>query len=296
MPNCSDNLFYIAMPSQNKAGACPSDIEMEFGPGCVGSPVPCPNDISARPHREKVREQIRDYVLLMLGAPVIRVELDEQHVDLAIDEALKIVEEWAPREYFQYYVFQTTPGQSVYEMPPDIGLIRNVFYRQLSNPAFTSTDLGGSIPLEFMYGSQSTFGFLTPQFPVWGSTSEWVVYKQYEQMYNRVSSAIGSWEWLGGLRHIRISPTPCHTQQAIVHYIQKCRDWREVLVQMQEGALIFAQIMLGHIRSKYGNPPGPSGGLILDGQNMLANAIQAKAEWESRLLTRWGDPMGIFVG
>jgi hypothetical protein len=296
MPNCTDNLFYIAMPSSSNTAKCPSDIEMEFGPGCVGSPVPCPTNITARPNRDKVREQIKDYVLLMLGAPVIRIELSDQQLDLAVDESLRIVEEWAPREFFQYYVFQTMPGKSVYELPADIGFVRNVFFRQLSNPSNTSTDLGGSVPLEFMYGSYSTFGFLTPQFPVWGNTSEWVLYKQYEQMYNRVSSSIGSWEFIGDQGHLKIYPIPCHTQQVIVHYIQKCKDWREVQISMQEGALAFAQIMLGRIWSKFPSPPGPNGGMMLNGQSMLQEGIEAKRAWEERLMNRFGDIMGVFVG
>ena len=35
----------------------------------------------------KKREQIRDYVLLMLGAPVIKVELTEEHLNLCVDLA-----------------------------------------------------------------------------------------------------------------------------------------------------------------------------------------------------------------
>ena len=52
-----------------------------------------PLDISklgARPNRGKIRGQLKDYVLLMLGAPVVQIELDEQQLDLAVDASLKI--------------------------------------------------------------------------------------------------------------------------------------------------------------------------------------------------------------
>src|SRR5205807_2528738 len=96
--------------------------------------------LSTRRNRERTRGQIKDYVLLMLGAPVVKIELDEQQVDLAIDQAMKIFEEYAPREYFDYYTFNTTPGKSVYEMPPDVGLIRNVYYKQTPEFAFQAND------------------------------------------------------------------------------------------------------------------------------------------------------------
>ena len=77
----------------------------------------------------------------MLGAPVIKVELDEQNLDAAVDLALQVFEDYAPREYFNYYVFNTTPGKSVYTMPPDIGLIRNVFYKKQPSLTFNASDL-----------------------------------------------------------------------------------------------------------------------------------------------------------
>jgi hypothetical protein len=84
--------------------------------------------LSPRPNRTKVKAQIRDYILLMLGAPVVTIELDSQQLDAAVDLSLQIYEEYAPREFFKYHVFQTIPGKSIYTMPPDIGYVRNVFY------------------------------------------------------------------------------------------------------------------------------------------------------------------------
>jgi hypothetical protein len=65
---------------------------------------------------------------------------------------------------------------------------------------------------------------------------------------------------------------------------------------MQEGALAFAQIMLGRIWSKFPSPPGPNGGMMLNGQSMLQEGIEAKRAWEERLMNRFGDIMGVFVG
>ena len=56
---------------------------------------------------QKVIEQIKDYVLLMLGAPVIQIELDQQQLDACVDLSLQVLEEYAPREYFQFYIFNT---------------------------------------------------------------------------------------------------------------------------------------------------------------------------------------------
>jgi hypothetical protein len=61
---------------------------------------------------------------------------------------------------------------------------------------------------------------------------------------------------------------------------------------MQEGALAFTKIILGRIRSKISNPPGPNGGVQLDGQAILQEGLQEKKEWEEKLLNKFGDILG----
>lgn len=251
------------------------------------------NLLGPRKKREQVREQIRDYIYNMLGAPALRLELDEQNIDFCIDQSLKIVENYAPREFFQYYTFRTVPGQSVYEMPPEIGYVRNVFYREEGTFAFQSSDLGGAIPIEYFYpgGAYSSIqgGLIDPIQPIWGRMGEWVLYKQYEQMYSRVSSSLGGWEWVGGYDTIKLYPVPFSPQMVIVHYLQKAKDWTEVTEAMQEGALSYAKEILGRIRSHYKNPPGPGGGIQMDGPELLAEAKEERKQWMEDLIYKFGD-------
>ena len=258
-----------------------------------------PLDISqlgSRKNRSKVIAQIKDYVLLMLGAPVISIELDQQQLDACVDLSLQVLEDYAPREYFQFYVFLTSPGKSIYKMPPEVGYIRNISYKDVPSFNFSASDLGGAIPLEYFYpgGAYNSIqgGMIDPMQPIWGHMGEWVLYKQYEQMYSNVASNTGGWEWHGNYDQIKIYPIPMRSHSVIVHYIQKNKDWNRVTQAMQEGAIAFAKIMLGRIRSKIKNPPGPNGGVQLDGDSILAEGLQEKKDWEERLLTRFGDVLG----
>ena len=288
----NNNMLYIPRPTQEQYNclACTSS-------GDLGPTDPLVK-IGQRKNRAKVREQIREYILTMLGAPVITIELDEQQISNSIDFALQIVEDYAPMEYFQYYTFNSTPGQSDYEMPNDVGYIRTVSYRETAQYAFSASDLGGVIPLEYMgagaYGSVA--GGINPQTPVWGKMNEWVLYKQYEDTYNRISGQQGGWEWLGGYNHIKIYPTPFRAYPVLVRYLQKRPDFKQVTQAMQEGALAFSKIILGRIRSKISNPPGPNGGVQLDGQQILQEGLEEKKEWEERLLSRFGDVLGPSMG
>lgn len=249
--------------------------------------------LGPRRNREKVREQIKDYCLHMLGAPVVKLELDAQNLDFAVDQAMKIFEDYAGREHFQYYVFDSVPGKSVYQMPDEVGIVRNVFYKEVGNYAFQASDLGGAIPIEYFYssGSYSSIqgGLIDPIHPIWGKMGEWVQYRAYEQMYSRTSSALGGWEFLGGLNSIKLYPVPYRVQKVMVHYLQKNKDWSEVTQAIQEGALTYAKEVLGRIRSKYQSVPGAQGAVAMDGSTLIQEAREDRQKWFEDLIYKFGD-------
>jgi hypothetical protein len=235
----------------------------------------------------------------MLGAPTVRIELDQQQLDHAVDLALDVFEDYAPREYFQYYVFNATPGRSVYKMPPDVGIVRNVFYKETPQIAFSARDLDGALPLEYFYpgggyGSVGGGGMIDPLQPIWGHMGEWVLYKQYEQMFANISSQTGGWEWLGDQGTIKLYPTPFSGQAVVVHYLQKCKDWNKSTQAMRAGALAYAKIMLGRIRSKYQGSYGPANsGMQLDGTVLLQEGNDELKQWQEDLIYRYGDLLPI---
>lgn len=302
MTNCcgSKNTLVVGRPTQSQFNQLCSSGTKSNVAGCGGnslcgsftSPHDRPN-LTARKHRGKVKEDIADYVLLMLGAPTVKVELDQQQLDLAVDQAMKVFEEYAGQEFFDYYTFRTVPGKSVYKMPDDIGIVRNVFYKETGSFAFQGSDMDGAIPIDYFYpggsASGSLGGLMTPNQPIWGRMGEWVQYKQYEQMFSRVSSNLGGWEWVSDLRHIKLYPAPCNSCLVIVHYLQKCKDWKEVNQAMQEGAYAYASIMLGNNRGKYQQPPGPGGGMALDGEYHRNKGWELLKEWKEDLIYRFGD-------
>lgn len=249
------------------------------------------SSLGPRRKREKVREQIKDYCLHMLGAPVVKLELDAQNLDFAVDQAMKVFEDYAGREHFQYYVFDTVPGKSIYHMPDEVGIVRNVFYREVSNYAFQASDLGGVIPIEYYTGSQGSIfgGMIDPVQPVYGKMGEWVQYRQYQQMYSRTSSALGGWEFIGDTHTIKLYPVPYRVQKVMVHYLQKNKDWGEVTQAIQEGALTYAKEVLSRIRGKYQSVPGSQGAVAMDAQALMQEAREDRQKWFEDLIYKFGD-------
>jgi hypothetical protein len=299
----NSNTLFIKRPSQAQFdSACAGSgggvtMKVVGGGANCDSNGGCPSDLKPRKNREAVREKIQDYVLTMLGASTVKVELTQQAMDIIIDRTLQVFEDYAGREFYDYYTFDTTPGKSVYQLPPEIGIVRNVFYKEMGTFAFQASDLGGAIPVEYFYpgGAYASIqgGLIDPIQPIWGRMGEWTLYKQYEQMFSRVSSNLGGWEFIGGLHAIKLYPTPCRCSRVMVHYLQKCKDWKEVNQAMQDGALAHAMIALGHIRGKYSNPPG---GVQLDGDYMRTKGWELLEKWQEDLLYRFGELPYITMG
>ena len=305
--SCSSKFtLSIGKPTASDIASCKSGsiATVNNGGNCnTGGPLDCCERalLGPRKNRDNVRQKIHDYILLKLGGPVIELELDEQQIDLAIDEAMLVWEMYASREYFQYYTFQATPGKSVYELPPEVGYIRDVYYKETAQYAFQTTDLDGVLPVDYFYpggGSTGGGGFYGGQSqPMYGQMGAYTLSQQYNNMYSRLSSQIGGWEYVGGLNTIKVYPIPCRSNtHIIVHHIEKCKDWKCVLPQLLEGSLAYAMQMLGEIRSKFQTIPGPNGGTVLNGESILQRGIQREEKWREELITRYGDCLGIFLG
>ena len=75
------------------------------------------------------RTQWKNWIMMSLGAPVVKVELTESQVDSSIDSAIKIFSAWAPWEHIGG--FTTIPGEAEYDLSkiiPGFIEVRDVLY------------------------------------------------------------------------------------------------------------------------------------------------------------------------
>ena len=243
-----------------------------------------------RKRREAVREEISDWVLAFLGAPKVNVELDKQQLSIAIDDAMKVYEENAPRSEYQYCVFQTSPGINRYKLSDDIGLISSVTFRSTSGLGSLNgaggVDLGlsgGMAPWagSFYYNtighgySNTAGGFPSRNSPIYANVGEWNLLSGYMQLFQRVSGREPSWE-MAADNSIIITPCPLDVKNVVVHYLQRKRDWHEAHTWIKKYALANAKEMLGRVRSKFDKFVSPNGGVSMDGSALLSEAFNER--------------------
>jgi hypothetical protein len=261
--------------------------------------------LGERPRREEMREEIADYVLARLGAPVVRVELDSQQLSIAIDEAIKRYERGAPKSEYEWFYFNTVPNVTRYKMPCDIGFIRDVQFREAHNcfDGASAVEVmvdGTTIPF---YGSAfSNFGLSVRASgypnrvgPAHVDVGEWHLFQSYNKLFQRLSSREPSWE-ISGDHTITIFPIPKASRTVGVQYLQRKKDWGDTHHWIKNYALALAKDMLGRIRSKYDRYVSPSGGVTMDGPALIQEAREDMKELEENLMNLGNDHLLPIVG
>lgn len=236
----------------------------------------------------------RDWIWRMLGAPLVRVELTEEHISDAIDMAVKRWMRFMMTEQ-NYYYFSVPPGQQQIDLPPEFTKkqIIEVVYQPHS-------DLFAQLS-----GSGESF-FLTYYMQRTGGTflSDFYVAMSYKETFERTLGLVPSFEILSRvdpmtgetIDFVKLYPRPSGTIKCAIKY---SRALTEMEVDQESWirryALSWAKEQLGRIRSKFGSVPGPTGEMQLDGASLISEAQQERQQLEESLIGR-SEPLGFLTG
>jgi len=213
-------------------------------------------------------EDVRSYVRLRLGAGIIRVELKDEYIDAATQEALRIYSRYRPlRRFIQ------------------IPLVENINEYPLDN------DVIGVYKMDWIH-RQTSLAVVEDIFhrryyePI-HDMDQYVTYLQYIDTLKRVLSIEPEWHFerskQAGKPPILYvhAPNQANTVLALIVAIVKRplhqvpythEDW------IQRYALAFCKEILGRVRGKWSNIPAPAGGQGLDAQSLLS---EAREEFQS---------------
>ena len=74
---------------------------------------------------QKTRSAVKDYVLLMSGAPVLPLEITDAQINWCVDQSIKFVTEYIMSEKLWTYI-----TNDVSDLPCDVGVVVGTYYRQ----------------------------------------------------------------------------------------------------------------------------------------------------------------------
>jgi len=234
------------------------------------------------------RDALCRWVLRRLGAPVWKVEFTKEHVNDAIEEAIR----WfaAKKGAFRVGMLTIQPGIVSYNLGNEVDTVLDVAFSapesDLSLIFSPFLILDEKVPYDVFAAPQSV-----------GLYSSYLQTLQYIETAKRILGAELDWEQRG--RCLYVSPTPRQMARAIIEFkssifkIETLPERDHYLIRRY--ALAFAMIDLGMVRAKYSSFPGAQGDMQLNGESLIQQGNDMLEKLNEEIMLS-GYPMKFSTG
>ena len=222
----------------------------------------------------ELRTKIKNFIKLRLGDNIVDVELDPEHLDMAIDAALMRYRQRAQNSQEESYAFlNLEPDKQSYTMPNEVMTVRQIFRRAVGTSASSSS----SNFEPFAAGYLNTYMLQS------GKVGGLLTYELFTGYQEQVARMFGG--------YINYTFNPGTKRLDIVRNIREGSDLETVLVWtfnfkpevdlltshltfpwIQDYAYAMAKYSLGEAREKFTSIAGPQGGTTLNGSALKAES------------------------
>ncbi len=230
--------------------------------------------------------ELRTWIKRRLGHGVICVELTDEQLDIAIEDAKRFWAAWVGQPKMVYLT--TTGSSEIAEatIGTDVDCVVEVTYPVSDDLTrlFSWADVEVN-PYTWVYQG-------------YGGYSALVQLMQYREMGKRVVSADLDWEWDRAQRKIILMPPPDVGQRIGVVYLSTQVDATKFSNAeywlFREYAQCQAMKTLAMIRTKYADKPSATGSFGMDGDGMYANAEAREQELVEKI-RQLQSPVGFWA-
>ena len=238
-----------------------------------------------------LRAAITDYVRMRLGDGIVDVELEKEHYEMGITQALIKYRQRAQNSVEESYCFlQLMPETQEYILPKEIQTIRAVYRRGIGSVTGTSAS-------QFEPFSS---GYLNTYMLVAGRVGGLVNYEMFAS-YQKLAMTM-----FGGFINYTFNPTTkklilvrkmptqgthprTDEQESVLLWMYNTKPDQMILNDtyafpwIQEYAYSFCKRILGEARSKFSQIAGPQGGASLNGDALKQEALAEMEKLEEEL-------------
>jgi hypothetical protein len=230
------------------------------------------------------RHTLKKQIQLMLGIGMVEVELDPEHLDLAITLAIQRYRQRSDGSTNEDTMFMNLQeDQNVYNLPENVQEIRKIYRRGVG-----VTIGGGGINFDPFEAAFSNYFLLQ-----WGQTgglATWELFSEYKETLARVFSSEINFIWNESDHKLTLLRRPEGEETVMVTvYLAKAED--DLITGTYSGpwirdyALAQSKFMLGEARSKITSGlPGPNGNVTLNGDALKQEGLAEMQRLEEEIL------------
>lgn len=228
---------------------------------------------------ENQRQQVVDYIRLMLGDGLIDVELDPIHYTTAIDRALRKFRQRSSNSVEQSFAFLTLQtDQNNYTLAPEVENVRRIYRRSIGSR--TGGGDGGSLFEPFNLAYSNTYLLTSTNM---GGLATYFAFAGYQKQVGKMFGSEINFNFNRTTKLLTIDQRP-RTEEEVLIWIDNHRpDF--VLLQdtfagqwLRDYSLATCKIMLGEAREKFNQIASPQGGTSLNGTALKS---EGKSEIET---------------
>lgn len=220
---------------------------------------------------------------LSLGAQMVDVELDVEHLNFAITVGLQKLRQQSDGANLEKDIFlHITRDISEYTLPEEVQEVRRLYRRGVG--AYTN----GGVSFDPVEAAFSNIYLLQPNRS--GGLATWDFYNQFLETTERVFASQLNFTWDVNNHKLTIIRRPNADEEVVVRvYARKSED--DLINDPYTGpwlrsySLAQAKYMLGEARDKFPNGfPGPNGNVQLNGATLKQEATAEIEKLEKQLL------------
>jgi hypothetical protein len=247
---------------------------------------------------EKLKQDLFDYVRLMLGDQIIDIELDPAHYEAAYQRTIGTYRQRANNAYEESYSFmELINDQNIYTLPQETVQVRQIFRRTFG----IGTGPFGS---NFDPFAQAQMNVYLINFNQAGGLATYDFYTQYVELAARMFGGFLNYTWNPVTKKLQLIRDPKGDGEVVLLWTYNLRPELNLLQDYQisqwlrDFMLAVCKMIIGEAREKFASIAGPQGGTTLNGAAMKAEA-QAQMDTKIAELVNYVDgsaPLTFVIG
>jgi len=247
---------------------------------------------------DKLKQDLFDYVRLMLGDQIIDIELDPAHYEAAYQRTIGTYRQRANNAYEESYSFmELINDQNIYTLPQETVQVRQIFRRTFG----IGTGPFGS---NFDPFAQAQMNVYLINFNQAGGLATYDFYTQYVELAARMFGGFLNYTWNPVTKKLQLIRDPKGDGEVVLLWTYNLRPEINLLQDYQisqwlrDYMLAVCKMIIGEAREKFASIAGPQQGTTLNGAAMKAEA-QAQMDTKIAELVNYVDgsqPLTFVVG
>ena len=247
---------------------------------------------------ETLKENLFDYVRLMLGDQIIDIELDPAHYEVAYQRTIGTYRQRANNAYEESYSFmELINDQNIYTLPQETVQVRQIFRRTFG----IGTGPFGS---NFDPFAQAQMNVYLINFNQAGGLATYDFYTQYVELAARMFGGFLNYTWNPVTKKLQLIRDPKGDGEVVLLWTYNLRPEVNLLQDYQisqwlrDYMVAVCKMIIGEAREKFASIAGPQQGTTLNGAAMKAEA-QAQMDTKIAELVNYVDgsqPLTFVIG